>query len=662
VSLFKKWFGSTRDKSDLSLREIAAALGLENATVSFDGARTGTLEGHYFGGALLLRYGAGMVPTCTLAHEDLSSRIDLELDLNQKKRAVVELEKALDAPTGVGDAVHLGGGLLLAREDIPDFRRLPESVRARLLTEMRESNLVRLRAGREAIELVFSGDDESRTSQAQLVRALSFSMEICKARGLSRTRAPRKASMTPLEAATAFASEVGGAQVEDLSDDDGLGGRGIWARVTFKHQQIPLQLVFYRFDKVTCNVWLETRAAGKLGRFALMLWDGEEAERPLAPSEAEEGEDELPMERFFVSKASYLESTRVRVEAARIFSLPGEFKARLVTLAETNQAVVLEEEVLSLNLGDLVDFLDARRQPPTGPAYPLALGIELGKIAEALPVQSKTQATLAESRTCSFCDAKYVFSPETPECVRCGAPPAVPGARQGRLRTGSLEQKQLGLGSLEQKQLGESRIAPLRRYAEDLVRRAPSAVVREEPDAYRIVVLLELQGAAVSVVLAWSGFSVETRVAGLGGDLALGAFEEEEGGSQAEEWNLSARPLFVSKRCRFQSDHADEELERFVSLPPQLQARIIAICERYDGAAVLEAERFELLLGLDHRHENGDALYAYACEVVEIARAFPPTWDRKAPVRSRVHACAHCDAVVFLPEDGASCVRCGAPA
>ncbi len=147
---------------------------------------------------------------------------------------------------------------------------------------------------------------------------------------------------------------------------------------------------------------------------------------------------------------------------------------------------------------------------------------------------------------------------------------------------------------------------------------------------------------------------------GMRGTLALAALGGEDVGSQAEEWQRSARPIFISKRCLFQSDHADEELERFVSLPPRLQARVVAICEHHRGCAVLEAERFELTLG--HRQENGDALYALACELVEIARPFPPAWDRKAPVRSRVHACAHCNAVVFLPEDGVSCVRCGAPA
>ncbi len=124
MTLSRKWFGAARDKSDRCLREIAAALGLENATVSFDG-----------------------VPTCTLAHEGLSSGIDLRLDLEQKKRAVVELEKVVDPPTGSDDAVHLGGGLLCAREDIPAYRHLPEGLRARMLTEMSEGNLVRLRAG-----------------------------------------------------------------------------------------------------------------------------------------------------------------------------------------------------------------------------------------------------------------------------------------------------------------------------------------------------------------------------------------------------------------------------------------------------------------------------------------------------------------------------------
>ncbi len=634
MTLFKKWFGSAREKNELSLRDVADSLGVEDARVSFDGRRTGTLEGHFLGCALFLQYGEGRVSRCTLTHVELPQCFDLELDPEKKNRKVVALADAFDSPWGVGDAVHLGGGVLCARSGIPAYRHLPAGLRDRLLAEMSASNLVRIHARRTELELQFSADDDRRTSPAQLVSGLSFSMEVCKSRGLQRTTEPRQASMTPLEAATAFASQAQGAKVEDLS---GEGLLGIWARVTFTYRDLPLRLTFHRFDVSTCNVWLETRAEGKRGSFGLMQWGGEEAE--------------TSDQRFFVSKASYLESERVGAEAARIFSLPAEFQARLVTLAETNRAVVLDEGVLSLHLCDLADFIDRRRTQGGGEAYPLELGVELGQIAEALPVQSKAQATLAESRACHFCDTRYVFSPQTPQCVRCGAPPGAPNVRKERAI----------MDSPERRKLGEARIAPLRRFAADVSRLATGAVVREEAQEDRIVVLFDLHGAGVSVVLSWSGFSVETRVAGLGGSLDLGAFEDEDDGSKADEWARSARPLFVSKHCRFQSDHSDEELERFVSLPPKVRSQLVALCERYQGGATLEDERFELHLGLDHRHENGDALYAHACEVVEIARAFPPEWDRKAPVRSRAHECAHCQSVVFLPEQGTSCVRCGAP-
>lgn len=443
MSFFTRLFGSREENSNLTLRQIAEALHIQNPRITFNGEEVGTLEAGWNGASLYLRYKEGRVLRCTLSHASLPHGFDLEYDREKRKRPVFPL------PTGAieggdeadfGGTVHVGGGILCERQKLRNFGRLPETLRSRLIAELGDARISYFRPRTQEVDITFRDDDETTVDKAHIVRALAAAMEVCKARGLDESTgatmsAKESRVYSPLSVAKEFARAVPGAKVEDLG---GMGPRGIWARVTFEHEGQTYRLVFYRFDAVTCGVWLETRAVGKLGAFGLM-YDDPTASSSEDDDDANDGDDDddddanddghaengsSPGARIFLNAECYVDGEYASSEAARVLSLSEDARELLFALvSELGTAAVLREEVLSLNLNELTAFVDARDAQPRGVTYPLELASRLAALARALPVQSREVVALAEHRTCRFCSTAYVFSPTSPACVRCGAPP-----------------------------------------------------------------------------------------------------------------------------------------------------------------------------------------------------------------------------------------------
>lgn len=272
-----------------------------------------------------------------------------------------------------------------------------------------------------AEELVAIAANLARIAQAfpgPAPQSADLAMEVCEARGILSTpeaQAPVTTAgakvesrvYSPLSVARACARRMPGATVEDLG---GTGKEGIWARVSYDHDGWAMRLVFYRFDAFTCAVWLETRAAGKLGEFGVMKFDpSEEAEDVAAVGGDEDGDDDErdeddgdddegdddgdgreeaaagPSVRIFVGKDTYIDGPHAAAEAAQVLALPENVQSALTALVTEVGTVVLKQEVLSLNLGELSAFAEAKERHRGPLAYPLALGARLGALAAALP-------------------------------------------------------------------------------------------------------------------------------------------------------------------------------------------------------------------------------------------------------------------------------------
>ena len=171
-------------------------------------------------------------------------------------------------------------------------------------------------------------------------------------------------------------------------------------------------------------VYLEARAVGKYGSFQLTRWE---------PNMATGVENEEEQEQtLFLSKTCFVVGDSPAVDAARVLSLPEPARAAAFDLCVENEALTLSEEVLSVLLCDVFQFVVRSERDLAGAPYGLALATRLLAIAAALPVQSREHTEFAEARTCKYCSTQYVFAPRAPECSRCGAPPEADPQRASR--------------------------------------------------------------------------------------------------------------------------------------------------------------------------------------------------------------------------------------
>lgn len=386
-------FGSDKARNETTLRDVALALGIDAPTIKSDSDDGATLRATWKGCTLALVFDQGIVRRCTLKYPVIDTEVELFYE---------------DSARNGNGKVVVGDHVVCAKEYLESFSSLAEPLRVRLIEGMRKYSLHIIRSMRTEHTLDFTHD--APISFNQLVGALTLSMELCLARGHDPERRIEKRGdvITPLRLAKQFAKRYKGAQVEDTSMDSAAP---MHAFVKFEHGDSAMRLAFYRVDATTCNVWLETKAAGIVGSLGLMRVEGDQFP-DLAPNE----------KRVFLSKRCYVQSERAEQELARVLSLPAKEQEQLLELGETYKAVTLEEELLSIFVGDIFEFDEALKKGAHKVPFLAPESERLAGIARAFPVQSDEFATRARAVECTFCSSLFVLAPGANTCSRCGAP------------------------------------------------------------------------------------------------------------------------------------------------------------------------------------------------------------------------------------------------
>ncbi len=407
---FARMFGSDASRSVATLDDLAKELGL-SARAKPHPEQGGILKAKWNGALLVVRHTGDRASECRLRFAPLDGTFRLDYDRRDRKKPVVPLPAATptedddddDDDDGKRDPdLHLGGGVTVHGHDWRGFAALPEPLRARLHKGMIANRIRLLVACSEELTLDF--DTGPQAFLEHIAGALRLAMELSQARGLAPASREenRGKTWTVPQIASRFARLVPGATVEDFMDDP---RSPLHAAVFFEHAGTPARLAFYRTGEDTCNVWLEVRAEGVHGSFKVIS-----VTDPPADGDGP---------RIFVSPRGYVEGERTGHQLARVLSLPGEERQRLLSLCETNLALSLDEQLLSLLVCEVFAFLARLEQP--GFEQPLLAAVaELAAIARAFPPQAKVDAEGARAIECAFCGAMFALSPQTPACARCG--------------------------------------------------------------------------------------------------------------------------------------------------------------------------------------------------------------------------------------------------
>lgn len=465
-----------------------------------------------------------------------------------------------------------------------------------------------------------------------------------------KAEAPAKAAKVETwsgkKIAARFARSVPGARTEDF--DGRNRADGLLARVTYTHEGAEARIAVYLVDGEFA-VWLETRAPGVFGSFDILHG---------VPAE----DDPDFVERIYLAPKRFLFGPRVRNEMARIQMLgPKDFE-RLVALSDRVTVVKLDEEVVSLRLGDdAFDFIATLQAADKGVPYVLALGAEAASLARALPPESKDVVALAEARACNFCKASFVFSPASPVCTNCGAPATKASILPPPAPEEIPDDPVLGDDEFDPGEREEV-MTEVRAMAAELAARVPGAVIRGEPDRVRVFVEYELDGRAFRAKFMQEKVGLRTAARGAGGDFYLMWVDDAVYGDadNAAAWCESERRVFFSTHCCVSSRHTTREAARLASIPSEARAKLLAMCEEFEGGVQLEDERLAVALG--HRvHERGvDLVLETSRALGPIADAIPRSFDDRGSDRFRIASCAFCGWAYFAATDSAGCVHCGA--
>ena len=465
-----------------------------------------------------------------------------------------------------------------------------------------------------------------------------------------RPKSKKARSYSASGVAKKFARHVPGAVLEDFS----ARGRpdGMQVRVTYTQQGITARVVIYRVDGEFA-MWLETRCPGVFGSFDILHG---------VPA----NDDPDLRERVYLASERFLFGPRVRNEVARVRMLAPATQRRLLALSDKVVVVKLAEEVFSLRIGDLEEFADRQASSGNGALEIVALGVEAASIVREFSPLARDVADWAEVRTCGFCHASFVFSPEAPVCANCGAP-----AESAALLPPPLEEEipdnpivpEEDLDPGERVELMTAIVAMARAFAA----RVDHPSLREDPERVRVFVEYEIDGRAYRAKFMEESVGVRTRAPGVKGDFFLRWDDNDPGGEDdnAAAWTESERRIFFSEHCRVCSEHTTREARRLASLPAEARALLVRRCEEHSAPAQLEDEY--VALGLGHAaHERGVQVIVEATrDLGRIADAFPRDWDpRGGPedvVRFQLKSCRYCGWAYFLEAGATACTHCGAP-
>ncbi len=446
-----------------------------------------------------------------------------------------------------------------------------------------------------------------------------------------------------------FAKHVPGARVLDF--DGRTRDDGLLARATYTHAGVEARLAAYLSDGEFV-VWLETRCPGIYGSFDVLHGEPD-------------ADDEDMAQRLYIGRERFVCGPRVRNEVARIRSLSRRDYDRLVELSDRVTVLKLEEEVVSLRLGmDAYDFLAMLDDKEKGVPYVLSLGVEASSLARAFPAQSKDVVALAESRTCRFCHATFVFSPEAPSCPSCGSPAQTASIMPPPPVDEIPDNPVVEDDDLEPGERDEL-MTKIRVMAGNIAALVDKPVLREEPDRVRVFVEYELDGRAFRAKVMEETVGIRTRAPGARGDFFLSYVGRDDtygDEDNAAAWTESERRVFFSEHCRVSSDHTTKEALRLASLPEPARAQLLALCEDYESGAQLEDEH--VAIGLSHRcHERGVQLVLETSRALAaVADALPRDYDDRDVSRFRLASCRYCGWAYFAPQGATKCLHCGAAA
>ena len=466
---------------------------------------------------------------------------------------------------------------------------------------------------------------------------------------------------TPTSVARMFAQFVPGAVLEDFADahrDD-----AVLARVTYGHQGVIARVVIYQYDDVTLTAWIETKCTGIFGAFDVCRAcpdDESDAEDDARSGAAADGETPTREARFYFTRECYVSGERLRNEVARIRTLPQNVQDRLVEATRNVELIKLSEEVISACIGDIFQFIDVI-ESQGGASSLLALGSELAYLGKQLPSITKDVAELFEARTCRFCKASFVFSPDAPSCTGCGAP-AETADPMPELAPIEIADDPIDEDGIDDPEYLDEKMEGIRALVVALLPLVDEPRVREDRERARIFVEYKLDGRSFRVKIMEESVGIGMTAPGVRGHFNLGWGENDLGGEKdpANVWRESDRKIFFSRHLRVGSPRTTKEAARLASLPAAALALLTSLGEE-DQAAIQLEDGF-LGMGLGHAaHERGiELVLSRSRDLAKLADAFPRDFDDE-DLRYRLKACAYCGWAYFCEVAQQSCSHCGGP-
>jgi hypothetical protein len=227
----------------------------------------------------------------------------------------------------------------------------------------------------------------------------------------------------------------------------------------------------------------------------------------------------------------------------------------------------------------------------------------------------------------------------------------------------TLSEKQFARATPQLRAQLAERLQTIRPLASELSRLIPDACFVEEVRHTQIVVDWRLEGVPIRALLGWGSSRLQVRVA-VPGEFCLAFHEppegEAEGDATEEGWTELERPMFLSPHCEFESPKAHDEVARLLSLPVELRARLVDLCEKREvGYIALEEGILEMYLS--DAQQSAPRIVALLPTLAATAQALPRPIATESRTYTRRFECAHCRCIVFLASSETKCSRCGVP-
>ncbi len=346
--------------------------------------------------------------------------MDVSFDRNAKKNEVPE-EDEEERRYFHGPDVYVDG-----KSGEVEFRALPDELRREIIETMRLQRIRWIRSSKDEVEITMVDHVNKEHSIERVASAIALAIKLTRVRIVLHHRKP-KAMQRSKDDIEGFGSLRGMAfgrgnekmvKVDDFVE--GVLAKVPAARIVDRDEEqrteirwtegnvptrVAVEIREDSFPTVTAGVRLQ----GVSSAFALNF-------DPLvrASSEDEDGWAESERKVFF-DKTVFVSSATTSDDAAFLQSLPPDALLALVELCKSaQQSIVLEEQVLSMDVGLLFDHADGARA--------IHAATTLAKAGARIPLGSPTKGTLAIPVCCAYCKAHFFRTATDGNCKHCGAP------------------------------------------------------------------------------------------------------------------------------------------------------------------------------------------------------------------------------------------------